>query len=135
MIVKKIGLFLKLILNIIGAIIKSIFISKKDKFTYKASTSKAIYTAGSGQSVKWEDMYNGNELFCKSCHAVDGTKRNMPGSILIELVLWLCFIVPGLIYSLWRHSATKQVCSSCGSKEIIPISSPLAKQLLSKIHG
>lgn len=129
MIIKKIGLFFKLILDIILIFIKSIFISKKDQYVYK----EPVVTASANQtSNKPRAIYSGNEMFCKSCHFVDSTKRNMPGSILIEIILWLCFLIPGIIYTLWRHSATKQVCKSCGSKEIIPINSPLAQQILSK---
>jgi len=40
---------------------------------------------------------------------VGDTKRNMKGSILTELVLWFFFLVPGLIYSIWRH---KYRCAS-----------------------
>jgi hypothetical protein len=53
----------------------------------------------------------------------------MPGSILIEIILWLCFLVPGFIYTIWRHSSTKQVCGTCGSKDVIPVDSPLAKKM------
>jgi hypothetical protein len=74
----------------------------------------------------------GSDKFCKTCHTVGGTKRHMPGSILIEIIMWCCFLVPGIIYTLWRHSAVKQVCRSCGSKEVIPVDSPLAKQILNR---
>lgn len=73
-----------------------------------------------------------SDKFCKSCHYVGGTKRFMPGSILVELVAWCFFFVPGVIYSIWRHSASVQVCKTCGSKEVIPINSPLAQRVLSK---
>lgn len=77
-------------------------------------------------------MFGGKEMFCKSCHTVGTTRRHMPGSIFIEILLWCCFLVPGLIYTIWRHISTKQACKACKSTEIIPMSSPLAKQLLSK---
>lgn len=71
-------------------------------------------------------MFGKKEMFCKTCESIGGTKRFMPGSILIEIILWFCFFMPGLIYSLWRHSAAKRVCKSCGSQEIIPKDSPFA---------
>ena len=37
------------------------------------------------------------------------------GSIWIEIILWLCLIVPGLIYSIWRLTTRRQVCSACGA--------------------
>lgn len=66
---------------------------------------------------------------CKTCESVGEPKSATPGSILIELILWLCFLVPGLIYSFWRLSARHEVCSSCGSKEIVPIDSPIGRRL------
>lgn len=67
-----------------------------------------------------------NVLFCKSCgHSGQPTKR-VKGSFLIELVLWLCFIIPGLIYSLWRISSRSNVCASCQSSDLVPPNSPVA---------
>lgn len=67
---------------------------------------------------------------CLRCHAVDTPKRDIRGSLLIEIVLWLCFILPGLIYSIWRTSSSNKVCRNCGSKEMIPIDSPRAREVI-----
>lgn len=69
-------------------------------------------------------------MFCQSCGAQGEPKKFTPGSIAIEIVLWLFFIIPGLIYSIWRLTARYSGCSSCGSKNIIPITSPMAQQFL-----
>lgn len=68
-------------------------------------------------------------MFCKSCGHEGEPASHTPGSILIELVLWLCFIVPGLVYSLWRLSRRRKVCSACRSADIIPSNSPMARSL------
>lgn len=68
--------------------------------------------------------------YCKSCGTVGPRKRVMPGSFLVELVLWLLFLLPGLVYSVWRHAATYQGCINCKSREMIPVDSPLARQAL-----
>lgn len=67
--------------------------------------------------------------FCPNCHMVGQPKTKTPGSFLIEVVLWLCFIVPGVLYSLWRLAARKQVCAYCSSPGLIPADSPRAQQL------
>jgi hypothetical protein len=54
----------------------------------------------------------------------------MKGSILTELFLWLFFLIPGLIYSIWRHSSVVDGCSKCGSPAVIPLDSPFAKKHL-----
>jgi hypothetical protein len=64
--------------------------------------------------------------FCKSCEHQGHTQLKTRGSLLIEIVLWLMLIVPGLIYSLWRLSTRAPVCSKCGSSELVPIDSPVA---------
>ena len=50
-------------------------------------------------------------------------------SILIEIILWLCFLVPGLIYSAWRISKRHDVCPSCGGADLVPLGSPRGKEL------
>lgn len=68
----------------------------------------------------------GKELYCTSCGHQGKTRYGTRGSLLIEIVLWLCLIVPGLIYSIWRHSTKRPVCRACGADTIIPPQSPLA---------
>lgn len=63
---------------------------------------------------------------CMTCGADGEGATRTRGSIGIEVVLWLCFLVPGLIYSLWRLSSRRQVCATCGSESIVPYSAPAA---------
>ena len=75
----------------------------------------------------------GKPLICTMC----GSQTRLPkshtkGSMLIEIVLWLAFIVPGLIYSLWRVTTRQKVCPACGSTALIPLSTPAGQQLLQK---
>lgn len=67
---------------------------------------------------------------CMKCGHSGKTKKQLSGSILIEIFLWICFIIPGVLYSLWRHGSKKIVCASCGGQEqLIPLDSPRAKEL------
>jgi hypothetical protein len=50
----------------------------------------------------------------------------VPGSFVIELFLWLIFLLPGLIYSIWRVSTKHQVCGRCQSRELVPLDSARA---------
>lgn len=75
-----------------------------------------------------------NGRVCRACGHVGKAKLHTPGHILLELVLWLMLIVPGLIYSVWRMSARREVCASCGSTDLVPATSPAGKDLARK-HG
>jgi len=73
------------------------------------------------------------ELICVNCGTQGKPKIITKGSILIEIVLWICLIVPGIIYSLWRHTSGRQpVCPSCGSPGMIPLGSPKAQAMLTE---
>lgn len=54
----------------------------------------------------------------------------MPGSGWIELILWFCYLIPGVIYSLWRRSGANQhVCPVCRTPNMIPLDSPAGKAI------
>lgn len=72
------------------------------------------------------------KLVCTQCHYVGEPKGAIGGNGCIEVILWLCFIIPGLIYSIWRSSSRHKVCPKCGNKSLIPIDSPKAKSIMSE---
>lgn len=65
---------------------------------------------------------------CTTCGAQGIPKTRVKGSIGIEIVLWLCFLVPGLIYSIWRLTTKEKVCSTCGANTLVPIDSPVGRR-------
>ncbi len=69
---------------------------------------------------------------CTVCEHHGPAKMHTKGSTAIELILWLLFIVPGLIYSLWRLSTRRPVCAQCGSEQIVPATSPAGQRVLAK---
>ena len=68
--------------------------------------------------------------FCRDCETVAKPKKRTPGSLWLELFLWIFLIVPGFIYSLWRLSGRHPVCRACGSRRIIPTSTPQAARAI-----
>lgn len=72
----------------------------------------------------------GPRMVCTVCGHVGETKVHTKGSIAIEIVLWLCFLIPGLIYSIWRHSTRGPACASCGSASLIPADSPRGRKVI-----
>ncbi len=70
---------------------------------------------------------------CTQCGNINTPKLGAKGNGLIEIILWLFFLVPGLIYSIWRRSGQKNVCSKCKSDQVIPVDAPRAKKILEEI--
>jgi len=58
---------------------------------------------------------------CTMCEYVGKEKTHTKGSIVIELILWIFFIIPGLVYSIWRLTSREKVCPNCGHNSMIPI--------------
>lgn len=82
-------------------------------------------------------------MLCKLC----GTRMNpishTPGSLIVELLIWIVCVyvavrasvialVVAIIYSGWRLGSRRKVCPSCRSAEIIPIESPMAKEIIGR---
>ena len=70
------------------------------------------------------------DLYCPNCGTVAAPKKVTKGSFFIEVFLWLLFIFPGLIYSLWRLTSRTTACPQCGAGNMIPTDSPKARQAL-----
>lgn len=71
------------------------------------------------------------EMICTECGTQGQPKKITKGSLGIEVILWICGILPGILYSVWRLSTRYEGCASCGGK-VIPANSPKGKQLAGK---
>lgn len=69
-------------------------------------------------------------IVCNQCGFVGNGKVIKKGSGGVEIILWLCFLVPGLIYSVWRSSSKHSTCPKCNSTNLIPSDSPKAHGLM-----
>lgn len=79
-------------------------------------------------------------VVCPNCGSVGYPKNRVPGSFVVELLLWIITIgiafagfwpalVAALAYSMWRIVARQKVCRECGEKGLVPINSPRGKEL------
>lgn len=73
-------------------------------------------------------------MICTNCGTVQHGDKRLPGSGWIELILWLCYIVPGVIYSIWRRGAKRAVCASCGSPALVDTLTPVGQRLAATLH-
>lgn len=71
-----------------------------------------------------------NKVVCTQCGYVGKSKRAIKGNDLIEIILWLFFIIPGLIYSIWRSSSRYRICPDCKSASLIPVNSTRARKIM-----
>lgn len=71
-------------------------------------------------------------LICTRCGTAARAKLRTPGSLAIEIVLWLAFLIPGLIYSLWRATSLKAVCPACGSADLVPTDTPVGREIAAR---
>src|ERR1700722_15256161 len=71
-------------------------------------------------------------MLCTQCGTIASSRQITPGSGLITLVLLICFMVPGIIYWLWRHTNTYPACPKCGSRSLVPTETPHARHAISQ---
>ena len=68
-------------------------------------------------------------LICTNCGSEGTPKTVHPGSLFAEIILWIFFLLPGLIYSTWRFINIHKACKVCGSQNLVPSDSPVGKKL------
>ena len=70
------------------------------------------------------------KYICATCGSVGKLKTVIRGHFVLELLLWLFFLLPGVIYTVWRLSTTYSVCKICLSPYVIPVDTPRGKEFL-----
>jgi hypothetical protein len=68
----------------------------------------------------------GDVWFCKNCGHSGKASWKHRGSATLEVALWLCLIIPGVFYTMWRGNGKVRWCKKCFSKDIIPSDTPVA---------
>ena len=69
-------------------------------------------------------------MVCPACGTRGEPKTTTRGSLWLEIVLWIFFIVPGVIYSIWRLTTRRPACPACGTDGMIPVTSPKGRELV-----
>lgn len=80
-------------------------------------------------------MFSQKKFVCTQCGYVGISKSKHKGGCGVEVLLWLFFIIPGIIYSVWRASSKHQVCPMCGNSSLIPVDSPRAKKIMDEFKS
>ena len=69
-----------------------------------------------------------HKMHCIKCGSQAVPNDITKGTMLVEFLLWCLFIIPGLVYSIWRRTNGRKACSVCGSEDLIPTSAPAAQR-------
>lgn len=91
-----------------------------------------VYRAFKGMFGGRGKVDAGAQMICPHCGTRGQPAVRTRGSFAIELVLWLCLILPGLVYSIWRITSREQVCPACKSPGMIQVNTPRGQQLVAQ---
>ncbi len=75
---------------------------------------------------------------CRSCSTYSSIPNTeMPGSLVLEVILWFFYILPGVFYTMWRRSDKNavKVCGMCQSNDFVPVSSPEGRSMFQRKYG
>jgi hypothetical protein len=82
------------------------------------------------QAAEWA-----KRRICQECGDIGIPEKHMPGSLLLQIVLFLFWLLPGIIYTIYRIAATKTICPSCKTTEpMLPLNSPRGKKLFAEFY-
>lgn len=75
------------------------------------------------------------KFICTICGYVGFPKKVAKGSRAVEFILWLLFLAPGLVYSIWRRANKQNTCPACGNVKMIPVNTPAGQKLAKENQG
>jgi hypothetical protein len=89
------------------------------------------------KALKIDSLKGGGNMkyICANCGYLGEPKKIKRGSPIIEIFLWLFFIFPGLLYSLWRLITKVEACPKCKAPNMIPEDTPKGQELIAKYYG
>ena len=69
------------------------------------------------------------DMYCPHCGTIGTPSLRRKGSGAMQIVLLLFFVVPGILYWMWRQTARPEVCPTCRQPGLIPADSPRAVEM------
>ncbi|MEE8575430.1 MAG: hypothetical protein V3T30_08465 [Thermodesulfobacteriota bacterium] len=66
---------------------------------------------------------------CPSCSHRGKPMLLRKGSRKTEIILWICGIVPGILYSIWRYNTALPACPQCDQGVMISVKSRHGQRL------
>lgn len=69
------------------------------------------------------------KMICTNCGHQGRPKRKTRAGMMLEILLWIFFVVPGLVFTIWRQ-ANRYRCPRCETPNMIPTNSLKAAMLM-----
>jgi hypothetical protein len=69
-------------------------------------------------------------FICTTCGHLGRRKMSVRGHDGIVVILLLFFIIPGIIYAIWRSTTKTKVCIECGKDTTVSVTSPVGEKLI-----
>lgn len=98
---------------------------------FRAAQGAAVQSPAWAQGATVVPSFGRPPTLCVRCLETGIPVRVTPGQFSLEVLLWLFFLLPGLLYSLWRVTQRHEACHRCGGKELVPPDSQRARRLAS----
>jgi ssDNA-binding Zn-finger/Zn-ribbon topoisomerase 1 len=110
----------------------------KQKTIKKAAAKQAKTNKRKAQHKKFkagldglkEGYKNHGSHVCTQCGKQANPKVITKGNIFFEILLWICFLLPGVLYSIWRHASRIKGCPDCKTQTMVKKDSPIGKRFL-----
>ncbi len=80
-------------------------------------------------------MDDRHDEICADCGSTALPVEAKRGAGWVEVLLWLCYLLPGLIYSIWRRARSRMVCAYCGNPSMVSVHSERARKISRLIKG
>lgn len=78
------------------------------------------------KSIKFRGIDFNKKYLCLECGCQRDPIDAKRGLLVIEIFMWLLYILPGVIYSIWRRVRKHQVCPNCRNPSMVLTSSSRA---------
>lgn len=75
------------------------------------------------------------KYICMECGCQRDPVNAKRGLLVIEIFMWFLYIVPGVIYSIWRRVRTQRVCPNCRNPSVVLTSSSRAMRMMRLIKS
>ena len=69
------------------------------------------------------------KYICSTCGYKDKPHMYKKGKRSLEIILWVCGILPGVGYTIWRNYTAIPICPICDTATMISISTPHGQNL------